>query len=102
MTLLDIYCYHCNEERSDDQLGAHLAHFGIKVETQQKSIKSLTELALEQNQNFNFNMFTEDGKSFEPLFGPGYTGFKNLGNRYVSLALLRTMSWCTLSATNMK
>ncbi|KAF9110895.1 hypothetical protein BGX27_005734 [Mortierella sp. AM989] len=76
----DIYCYHCNEERSDDQLGAHLARFGIKVESQQKTIKSLTELSLEQNQNFNFNMFTEDGKAFEPLFGPGYTGFKNLGN----------------------
>ncbi|KAF9585467.1 hypothetical protein BGW38_002258 [Lunasporangiospora selenospora] len=78
----DIYCYHCNEERSDEDLGVHLARFGIKVENQVKSIKSLTELSLEQNQNFNFNMYTEDGKSFEPLFGPGYTGFKNLGNRY--------------------
>ncbi|KAF9377188.1 hypothetical protein CPB97_010362 [Podila verticillata] len=87
----DIYCYHCNEERSDDQLGAHLAHFGIKVETQQKSIKSLTELALEQNQNFNFNMFTEDGKSFEPLFGPGYTGFKNLGNSCYMASVLQSV-----------
>ncbi|KAF9963072.1 hypothetical protein BGZ65_006137 [Modicella reniformis] len=78
----DIYCYHCNEERSDDQLGVHLARFGIKVELQQKTIRTLTELSLEQNQNFNFNMYTEDGKAFDPLFGPGYTGLKNLGNRY--------------------
>ncbi|KAF9425625.1 hypothetical protein BGZ94_007373 [Podila epigama] len=84
----DIYCYHCNEERSDDHLGAHLAHFGIKVESQTKSIKSLTEL---QNQNFNFNMFTEDGKSFEPLFGPGYTGFKNLGNSCYMASVLQSV-----------
>ncbi|KAG0363135.1 hypothetical protein BGZ54_008300 [Gamsiella multidivaricata] len=83
----DIYCYHCNEERSDDQLGVHLARFGIKVESQQKTIKSLAELSLEQNQNFNFNMFTEDGKAFEPLFGPGFTGFRNLGNRYFPVDL---------------
>ncbi|KAG0341734.1 hypothetical protein BG004_005923 [Podila humilis] len=87
----DIYCYHCNEERSDDQLGAHLAQFGIKVESQQKTIKSLTELALEQNQNFNFNMFTEDGKLFEPLFGPGYTGFKNLGNSCYMASVLQSV-----------
>ncbi|KAG0247981.1 hypothetical protein BG011_000665 [Mortierella polycephala] len=87
----DIYCYHCNEERSDEQLGVHLAQFGIKVENQQKSIKSLTELSLEQNQNFNFNMFTEDGKSFEPLFGPGYTGFKNLGNSCYMASVLQSV-----------
>ncbi|KAF8985469.1 hypothetical protein BGZ46_004062 [Entomortierella lignicola] len=87
----DIYCYHCNDERSDDKLGAHLAHFGIKVESQQKTIKSLTELSLEQNQNFNFNMFTEDGKAFEPLFGPGYTGFKNLGNSCYMASVLQSV-----------
>lgn len=27
-------------------------------------------------------MVTEDGKELEKLFGPGYTGLKNLGNRY--------------------
>ncbi|KAI1306701.1 hypothetical protein EDD11_004704 [Mortierella claussenii] len=87
----DIYCYHCNEERSDDQLGVHLAQFGIEVESQQKTIKSLTELSLEQNQNFNFNMFTEDGKAFEPLFGPGYTGFKNLGNSCYMASVLQSV-----------
>ncbi|KAF9897466.1 hypothetical protein BX616_005545, partial [Lobosporangium transversale] len=87
----DIYCYHCNEERSDDQLGVHLARFGINVESQQKTIKSLTELSLEQNQNFNFNMFTEDGKAYEPLFGPSYTGFRNLGNSCYMASVLQSV-----------
>ncbi|KAG0242490.1 ubiquitin carboxyl-terminal hydrolase-like protein [Mortierella sp. GBAus27b] len=87
----DIYCYHCNEERSDDQLGVHLARFGIQVESQQKTIKTLTELSLEQNQNFNFNMYTEDGKAFDPLFGPGYTGFKNLGNSCYMASVLQSV-----------
>ncbi|KAF9351010.1 hypothetical protein BGX34_000856 [Mortierella sp. NVP85] len=95
----DIYCYHCNEERSDDQLGVHLARFGIKVESQQKTIKTLTELSLEQNQNFNFNMYTEDGKAFDPLFGPGYTGFKNLGNRYFPVDIAHLQS-CTKEPGN--
>ncbi|KAG0264601.1 hypothetical protein DFQ27_001122 [Actinomortierella ambigua] len=86
----DIYCYHCNEERSDDHLGKHLAQFGIRVEQQQKTIKSLTELAIEQNQKFNFNMYTEDGKAFDPLFGPGYTGFKNLGNSCYMASVLQS------------
>ncbi|KAG0224254.1 hypothetical protein BGW42_005218 [Actinomortierella wolfii] len=87
----DIYCYHCNEERSDDDLGKHLAQFGIRVEQQQKTVKSLTELAIEQNQKFNFNMYTEDGKAFEPLFGPGYTGFKNLGNSCYMASVLQSV-----------
>jgi ubiquitin carboxyl-terminal hydrolase 5/13 len=36
---------------------------------------------LERNLTFDFSMTTEDGKSLDPLFGPGYTGLKNLGNR---------------------
>jgi len=32
---------------------------------------------------FDFSMTTQDGKEMEPLFGPGYTGLKNLGNRLV-------------------
>ena len=37
---------------------------------------------VEQNMKFDFSMTTEDGKELMPLFGPGYTGLKNLGNRY--------------------
>ncbi|GAB4846305.1 ubiquitin-specific protease ubp14 [Ancistrocladus abbreviatus] len=46
----------------------------------------LTELTtaereLDRNTNFDWNRIQESGQEMEPLFGPGYTGLINLGNR---------------------
>lgn len=38
---------------------------------------------IEHNLKFDFSMTGDDGKELEPVFGPGLTGLKNLGNRYV-------------------
>lgn len=79
----DIYCYACDDEKLDPNLATHLRHFGIQVESQVKTEKSLGELQVEQNMKFDFAMSGEDGKQLEPLFGPGLTGLRNLGNRSV-------------------
>jgi ubiquitin carboxyl-terminal hydrolase 5/13 len=76
----DVYCYQCDEERTDDDLGRHLAHWGIMLSERQKTEKSLTEMQIEQNLRWEFSMTTEDGKELKPLFGKGFTGLKNLGN----------------------
>lgn len=76
----DIYCYRCDDERVDEHLGQHLAHWGIVLAERQKTEKSLTEMQIEQNLKWDFSMTTEDGKELKPLFGPGLTGLKNLGN----------------------
>ncbi|OBT82065.1 hypothetical protein VE02_08874 [Pseudogymnoascus sp. 03VT05] len=76
----DVYCYQCDEERVDEDLGKHLAHWGIILAERQKTEKSLTEMQIEQNLRWEFSMTTEDGKELKPLFGPGLTGLKNLGN----------------------
>ncbi|KAG5762431.1 hypothetical protein H9Q72_009462 [Fusarium xylarioides] len=76
----DIYCYKCDDERVDDNLGEHLNHWGIVLAERQKTEKSLTEMQIEQNLKWDFSMTTEDGKELKPLFGPGLTGLKNLGN----------------------
>lgn len=76
----DIYCYKCDDERIDDDLSQHLAHWGIMLAERQKTEKSLTEMQIEQNLKWDFSMTTEDGKELKPLFGPGLTGLKNLGN----------------------
>ena len=39
------------------------------------------EMELDQNTNFDWNRIQESGEDIEPLFGPGYTGLVNLGNR---------------------
>ncbi|KAM0756328.1 ubiquitinyl hydrolase [Meredithblackwellia eburnea MCA 4105] len=62
----DIYCYACDDARLDPQLAKHLANFGIEQ--------------VEQNLSFDFAMTGEDGKELEPMFGPGLTGLRNLGN----------------------
>ncbi|KAL8283622.1 hypothetical protein RQP46_005417 [Phenoliferia psychrophenolica] len=76
----DVYCYACDDAKLDPQLAKHLANFGIEVATQTKTEKSMTELQVEQNLNFDFAMTGEDGKELEPMFGPGLTGMRNLGN----------------------
>lgn len=76
----DVYCYQCDEERVDDDLGKHLAHWGIVLAERQKTEKSLTEMQIEQNLRWEFSMTTDDGKEMKPLFGPGLTGLKNIGN----------------------
>jgi ubiquitin carboxyl-terminal hydrolase 5/13 len=76
----DVYCYACDEERVDDDLANHLAHWGIILAERQKTEKSLTEMQVDENLRWEFTMTDEDGHQLQKLFGPGFTGLKNLGN----------------------
>src|SRR5690606_14238423 len=76
----DIYCYKCDDERIDDDIAAHLQHWGIVLAERRKTEMSLTEMQIEQNLQWDFSMTTEDGRELKPLFGPGLTGLMNLGN----------------------
>lgn len=76
----DIYCYACDEERVDSELVAHLAHWGIDLSGRQKTEKSMAEMNIEQNLHYEFSMTNADGKELKPMFGPAFTGLRNLGN----------------------
>lgn len=76
----DVYCYSCDEERIDPMLQEHLLHWGIQLANRTKTEKSLQEMQIEQNMKWEFSMTSEDGKEMVPLFGPGFTGMKNIGN----------------------
>ncbi|KAL4885391.1 hypothetical protein BJY04DRAFT_147204 [Aspergillus karnatakaensis] len=76
----DIYCYKCNEERTDPDLATHLAHWGINLSNREKTEKSLMEMQVEQNLKWDFTMTTGDGHGLHPVFGEGLTGLSNLGN----------------------
>ncbi|KAK0615256.1 hypothetical protein B0T17DRAFT_498146 [Bombardia bombarda] len=87
----DVYCYTCDEERVDEDLSTHLANWGIILSERQKTEKSLTEMQIEQNLRWEFSMTTEDGKELTPLFGPGLTGLKNLGNSCYVASILQCL-----------
>lgn len=76
----DVYCYRCNEERIDPELAKHLAHWGIYLAGREKTEKSLMEMQVEHNLQWEFSMTTEDGRELTPVYGPGLTGLSNLGN----------------------
>lgn len=87
----DVYCYACNDERSDPELTAHLAHWGINIADRRKTEKSLTEMQIEQNFKWDFSMTTEDGQDMKPLFGEDLTGLKNLGNSCYLASILQCL-----------
>nr|GMD20700.1 ubiquitin carboxyl-terminal hydrolase 14-like isoform X1 [Ipomoea batatas] len=55
-----------------------------------KTEMTTAERELDQNFNFDWNRIQETGQDVEPLFGPGYTGLVNLGNRYFLEQSLKT------------
>ncbi|KAI0089709.1 ubiquitin carboxyl-terminal hydrolase 14 [Irpex rosettiformis] len=87
----DIYCYACNDARLDPELPHHLAAFGINVLTQKKTEKSMTELQIEHNLQFDFSLTDESGNALEPVFGPGLTGLANLGNSCYMASVIQTI-----------
>ncbi|KDQ51372.1 hypothetical protein JAAARDRAFT_41222 [Jaapia argillacea MUCL 33604] len=87
----DIYCYLCNDARLDPELAQHLSSFGINVQTQTKTEKSMTELQIEHNLKFDFSLTDESGKALEPVFGPGLTGLSNLGNSCYMASVIQTL-----------
>lgn len=86
----DVYCYTCDDERIDDGLATHLANWGINIAERQKTEKSLTEMQIEQNMKWDFTT-TQDGHELKPLFGPGLTGLKNLGNSCYLASVLQCL-----------
>ncbi|CAL1541737.1 unnamed protein product [Lymnaea stagnalis] len=77
----DVYSYVEDDMVEDPYLAKHLAHFGINVAALEKTDKTMTELEIDINQRIGeWDVIQEAGSQLRPLFGPGYTGMRNLGN----------------------
>uniref|UniRef100_A0A672N6K1 ubiquitinyl hydrolase 1 n=1 Tax=Sinocyclocheilus grahami TaxID=75366 RepID=A0A672N6K1_SINGR len=77
----DVYSYDEDDMVLDFKLPEHLSHFGIDMMTMEKTERTMTELEIAVNQRVGeWEVIQESGTTLRPLWGPGLTGMKNLGN----------------------
>lgn len=82
---IDLYCYSCNDEvkfENPEAFAQALSKYGIDLKSKLASEKSLVELQVEQNMNWDFQMTDAQGKELKHLsankeYG---CGLINLGN----------------------
>lgn len=87
----DCYCYTCDDDVKVPNLAKCLSTYGIQLSEHVKTEKTLTELQIEQNEKWDFDMSDDDGQKLVPVFGKGFTGFKNLGNSCYLASVLQAM-----------
>jgi ubiquitin carboxyl-terminal hydrolase 5/13 len=77
----DVFSYDEDEMVVDPRLEQHLAHFGIRLGSCQKTDKSMVEIQIDMNAKIGeWAVLTEAGSKLQPLWGPAKTGLHNLGN----------------------
>eukprot|EP01060_Flectonema_neradi_P039831 TRINITY_DN8922_c0_g1_i1.p1 TRINITY_DN8922_c0_g1~~TRINITY_DN8922_c0_g1_i1.p1 ORF type:complete len:440 (+),score=100.56 TRINITY_DN8922_c0_g1_i1:45-1364(+) len=76
----DVFSYAEDRSCRDPKLAEHLAHFGIDIMKQEKTVRTTTELNVEMNINHDSFAILEGNKELPPVFGPGFQGLTNIGN----------------------
>uniref|UniRef100_A0A2K5DVF1 Ubiquitin carboxyl-terminal hydrolase 13 n=1 Tax=Aotus nancymaae TaxID=37293 RepID=A0A2K5DVF1_AOTNA len=75
----DVYSFQEEEPVSDPHLAKHLAHFGIDMLHMHGTENGLQDNEIKPRVS-EWEVIQESGTKLKPMYGPGYTGLKNLGN----------------------
>jgi ubiquitin carboxyl-terminal hydrolase 5/13 len=77
----DVFSYDEDDMVEDVNLAAHLQHFGINMANMEKTEKTMAELEIDLNQKVSeWDRIQESASKLVSVYGPGYTGMRNLGN----------------------
>lgn len=87
----DCYCYKCNDEVKVPNLVEKLSAYGIDLNSAVKTEKSLVEMNIDQNMNWQFGL---DDQFANPVFGAGLTGMQNLGNSCYINSIIQSLFSC--------
>uniref|UniRef100_A0A8C0RMS4 Ubiquitin carboxyl-terminal hydrolase n=1 Tax=Canis lupus familiaris TaxID=9615 RepID=A0A8C0RMS4_CANLF len=75
----DVYSFQEEEPVLDPHLAKHLAHFGIDMLHMHGTENGLRDNDMKPRVS-EWEVIQETGTKLKPMYGPGYTGLKNLGN----------------------
>ncbi|NXP83180.1 UBP13 hydrolase, partial [Ramphastos sulfuratus] len=75
----DVYSFDEEEPVLDPHIAKHLAHFGIDMLQMQVMENGLRDNDIKPRVS-EWEVIQEAGVKLKPMYGPGYTGMKNLGN----------------------
>lgn len=79
----DVWSYAEDEDCMvlDPLLAQHLSHWGIEIQSLEKTEKTLAEMEVDINQNYNWSQVLDrNGSQLVPMRGPGYIGLHNIGS----------------------
>lgn len=85
----DVYSYAEDDAVVDPHLAQHLAHWGIDIMKQEKTVKSMAELEMDASMKLQFDRVVEAGENLVRVSGPGFVGIDNIGNSCYINSLLQ-------------
>lgn len=78
----DVWSYAEDEDTLviDPHLAEHLSRWGINIMSLEKTEKTMSELEVDLNQNYNWSQSVGDGQKQLAVAGPGLKGLVNIGS----------------------